>query len=87
MPPHNVDARFGLKPHRLGNRVGEAFFERCFVVGLFVADFFQIRIMAGGRTRLLTTAGRGRCDTGRRFTPSTHPNRRGPPRYGARARY
>jgi hypothetical protein len=30
---------------------------------------------------------RGRCDTGRRFTPSTYPNRRGPPRYGARARY
>jgi hypothetical protein len=43
MPPHNVDARFGLKPHRLGNRVGEAFFERWLVVGLFVADFFQIR--------------------------------------------
>jgi hypothetical protein len=40
---HDVDARFGLKPHRLGNRVGEAFFERRLVVGLFVANFFQIR--------------------------------------------
>jgi hypothetical protein len=41
---HDVDACFGLKLYRLGNRVGEAFFERCFVVvGLFVADFSQIR--------------------------------------------
>src|SRR5271163_1926844 len=40
---HDVDAHFGLKPHRLGDRVCEACFERCLVVGLFVADFFQIR--------------------------------------------
>ena len=40
---HDVDARFALKPHCLGNRVGEAFFERCLVVGLFIANFFQIR--------------------------------------------
>jgi len=32
-----------MKPHDLGNRVGEAFIKRCLVVGLFVADLFQIR--------------------------------------------
>jgi hypothetical protein len=41
---HDVDARFGLKPHHLGNRVGEAFIERGLVVGLFVADFFQLGV-------------------------------------------
>src|SRR6516164_9817692 len=40
---YDVNARFGLKPHRLGDRVSEAFFERCLVVGFFVPDFFQIR--------------------------------------------
>jgi hypothetical protein len=40
---HDVDARFGLKPHYLGDRVGEAPFKRCLLVRLFVAEFFQIR--------------------------------------------
>ena len=51
---HGVDARFGLKPHRLGDRVGEAFFERCLVVRLFVADFFEVRNHGRRATKLPT---------------------------------
>jgi hypothetical protein len=61
---YDVNARFGLKPHRLGDRVGEAFFERCLVVGSLSRIFSKYGIMVGGRTRLptwLTTTRRSAC--------------------------
>jgi hypothetical protein len=68
-----ADAGFGLKPHRLGDRVGEVFFERCLVVGLFVANFFQVRNY-GRRAHQAADMG---CDDA-----MIRPQHVSPPRYG-----